>query len=179
MSFFANIMDIVRTGGNWLLILVFLGAGFGYGMVMGRNRLNLIALGGYFSFVIVKFLPWKELGFLNVGEVPDSNIQIFLFLAIILGIYFYAPHSAFGSVAKIHGRGKGSLWQLVILGILQLGFLASVVFSFLPAKTFADINPIFKQFFADDLFRFLWLLLPILAMFILKKRKTYSYGDED
>ncbi len=179
MSFFANIMDIVRTGGNWLLILVFLGAGFGYGMVMGRNRLNLLALGGYFSLVIVKFLPWKELGFLGVKEAPTSNIQVFLFLAIILGIFFYAPHSAFGSVAKIHGRGKGNLWQLAIIGILQLGFLASVIISFLPAKTIADFDPLFKQFFAGELARFLWLLLPIVAMFILKKRKTYSYGDED
>lgn len=179
MSFFANIMDMVRTGGNWLLILVILGAGSGYGIVMGRNRLNLIALGGYFSFIIVKFLPWKELSFLGVKETPDSNIQVFLFLAIILGIFFCTPYSAFGSVIKVRGRGKGSLWQLAIFGILQLGFLASAVILFLPTKTIADFDLFFKQFFAGELARFLWFLLPILAMFLLKKRKTYSYGDEE
>lgn len=179
MTFFADIMNVVRTGGNWLLILVFLGAGIGYGIVMGRNRLNLIALGGYFSFLIVKFLPWKELNFLGIKEAPGSNIQIFLFLAIILGMYFFAPHSAFSSVVKVRGRGRGNWWQLATFGILQLGFLASVIVSFLPAKTVIDLGPLFTQFFSNDLSRFLWLFLPIAAMFLLKKRKAYSYGDEE
>jgi len=180
MSFFGDIMEIVRSGSDWLGILIFLTAGAAFGVAMGRSRLNLIALAGYFSFIITKFIPWKELGFLGSKTAPDSNIQIFLFLAIILGIFFVAPRSAFSSVAKISQRSRGGWWQASVFGITIAGFLASAVISFLPAGTVSEFWPLCRKFFADDLFKFLWLLMPIVAMFVLKKSKSaYNRADED
>lgn len=179
MSFLANIFSGIDLGSNWLLILVFLGIGFGYGLALGKNRLNLITLAAYFSLVITRAIPWKQLGFLGIKSMPDTNVQVFVFLAIILAIFFLAPHSGLGSAIRISGRGRANWWQLLILGALQLGFLISIVISFLPVKTIADLNPLIKQFFGDELARFFWLILPLTAIFVLKKRKKYSYGEDE
>lgn len=177
MSLFSDIASSINLGGNWLLILIFLGAGFVGGAALGRSRLNLILLSSYLSFIINKFIPWKV--FLSPGTLPDPNVQTFIFLAVILTIFFFGPHSGFSSMIKIGGRGRGSWWQLGILGALLLGFLVSAVISFLPAKTLSDLSPLIKQYFSDPLPQFLWLLLPLVAAFVLKKKRMYSYGDED
>lgn len=178
MSFFANILNSINLGSNSLLILAFLIMGFGYGMLMGKNRLSLVMLAGYFSLIITKAIPWKTFGLLG-AEGPATNIQIFIFLAIILAIFFLAPHSGLSSVIRVSGRGRASWWQNLIMGVLQLGFLISILISFLPAKNIAELSPLINQFFAEEPAKFLWLLLPLLAVFALKKRRYYSYGDDE
>ena len=177
MSLFSNLTQNLDLSSNWLLILVFLGVGVAYGLALGRNRLSLITLAGYFSFIISKFIPWKT--FLENNAAPDSNIQIFIFLGIILTIFFFGPRSGFSSVVRTGGRGRAAFWQLGIMGILQFGFLVSAVISFLPAKTLADLSPAIRQIFSDPFAQFLWLLLPVAAMFGLKSRRSYNYSDED
>jgi len=172
MNFFASIQDKIGLTGNWLLILLVLAVGFGYGIALGKNRLNLITLATFFSLALSKAIPWTSFGFLGIKSAPNLSVQIFLFLAIILAIFFIAPHTGMVSVARITGRGRASWWQLGIFGILQLGLLISIVVSFLPTKTIEDLNPLFKQFFITDEVRFLWLLLPIVAMMVLRKRKV-------
>lgn len=179
MSFFANILGSIDLGSNWFLIFLFLAIGFGYGLALGKNRLNLIALAAYFSLLITSFIPWKQLGFLGVSSVPDANVLIFLFLALILAIFFLAPYSGFASVVRLSGRGRASFWQLWVLGIFQIGFILSAAISFMSDKALSDLSPILKDFFAAPLARFVWLLLPLVAMFALKRRRTYSYRDEE
>lgn len=178
MSFFANILNDIDLGSNWLLILVFLGVSFGYGILVGRNKLNLITLATYFSLIIVKSVPWSKLGFLGIEEAPKTNVQVFLFLAIILGIFFLAPHSGLVSFMRISGRGRGNFLQLAILGFLSLGLLLSAVVSFLPVKTIDSLNPLLLNFFAKEEAKFLWLLLPMLALLFLKRRRSYGQYEE-
>ncbi|MFH0852150.1 MAG: hypothetical protein V1845_00895 [bacterium] len=183
MSLFSNLTQNLDLGSNWLLILVFLGAGLAYGLVLGRNKLNLITLAGYLSFAISKFIPWKT--FLGNDSTPDSNVQIFIFLGIILAIFFFGPRSGFSSAVKTGGRGRAAFWQLGIMGILQIGFLVSAVISFLPVKTLADLSLAVRQILqifydpSNPLAQFLWLLLPLAAMFGLKARRSYNYSDDD
>ena len=178
MSFFANIFSSINLSSNTLLILAFLVMGFGYGMMMGKNRLSIVMLAGYFSLVINKAIPWELFGLFE-AEGPSTNIQIFLFLAVILAIFFLAPHSGISSVIRVSGRGSSRWWQNLILGVLQMGFLISIVISFLPDKNIAELNPIIKQFLVEEPARFLWLVLPLVGLMALKKRRLYNYGDDD
>jgi hypothetical protein len=178
MSFFANIFNGIDLGGNSLLILVFFVVGFGYGMLMGKNRLSLVMLAGYFSLIITRAIPWKTFGFFG-DKGPDANIQIFIFLAIILAIFFAAPYSGISSVIRVSSRGRSKWWQNLILGVLQLGFLISVIISFVPIKNIGAWNPLIEQFFIGEIARFLWLLFPLAALMALKKKRSYSYGDEE
>jgi len=175
MSFFASIADKIGLATNWLLILVFLATGFGYGMAMGKNRMNLITLAAFFSLVISAAIPWGSLGFIGIKNAPPVNIQVFIFLAIVLAIFFVAPHTGLASIVRVVGRGRASWWQLFIFGVLQLGMLVSIVVSFLPAKDVTSVSPLLSQFFLDQEAKFLWLFLPILAMMVLRRRKP---GEE-
>jgi len=177
MSFLANILGNLNLSGNWLLILVFLAAGSALGIVMGRNKLGMIIFGGYVSWLIIRAIPWPI--FLGTKTIPDANVQVFIFLALILGIFFLAPYSGLAGILRTGGRGKANLWQLGLLGISELGFLASGVISFLPAKTVADLSLLALRIFYEQPMQFVWTILPLLAMLILKRRRSYSYSDND
>jgi hypothetical protein len=99
-------------------------------------------------------------------------------LALTLGIFFVAPHSGLASVFRVHSRGRGSLWQLLILGVSLLGFFTSIVISFLPAKTLKDLDPLLNQFFADPLPQFIWLVLPLAAMLVSRRRRSIGNIEE-
>ena len=156
---------------DWLIILFFLAAAFVYGLSMGRNRLTTVILGTYFSFILTKSLPWSELSFLGVRGSPGSTVQIFIFLAIILGFYFLIPHSALSSAIRLRGRGRASWWQSLILSVLQIGLILSIVVSFLSGKIVAGLSPLAKTIFVGPLAQFFWLLLPIIAIMFLRRRR--------
>ena len=73
--------------------MIFVILAFFYGMWMGRSRIIALTLGIYFSYILTQAIPWKELKFLGVKNPPESMVQIFVFLALILGFYFLIPYS--------------------------------------------------------------------------------------
>ncbi|MDD2730530.1 MAG: hypothetical protein PHW33_00170 [Candidatus Portnoybacteria bacterium] len=162
--------------GGWILILIFLAVAMVYGFLMGRNRLALITLGTYFSFFIVKTFPWKSLAFVGIEQAPSSNVQIFLFLALVLGFYFLLPHSIFRGMVKVQGRRKSQWWQAGLLAVLQIGLTLEAAMSFLPAKVTGTLSSPAQTFFVGPVAQFLWILLPILAMMFLRTRH-YDIGD--
>lgn len=172
---FANILTTTGIGANWLLVLIFIVVASIYGFFLGRQRLTIIIVAGYFSLVINKAIPWAGLGFLGVKGSPGTNVEIFLFLALVIGIFFLMHGPSLSSAFSL--RGRGSWWQVIILGFFQLGFMASVVISFLPQKTINDLDPFVQQMFNSDLAKFLWLLLPVVAILILKKKRIYKTDD--
>ncbi len=169
---FSAITNLSWSGSwDWILIFIFLAVAFVYGLSMGRNRLAILILGTYFSLIITKNLPWSDLAFIGIKGAPDPIVQIFIFLAIILGFFFLIPHSALGSAARLRGRGRSSWWQAVILGILQIGLLLAVVISFLSSKISDALSPLAKNIFVGHLAQFLWLLFPILAVMFLRRKR--------
>ena len=159
---------------NWTGIFIFLVVAFLYGLSLGRNRLVTLTLGTYFSFILTQNIPWEGLSFLGFKETPSSSIQIFIFLALILGFYFLIPHSAFRSALKLGGRGRGNWWQVFLLSILQIGLIFEAITTFLSAKVLANLNPLAKTFFVGDWQAFLWFFLPILALMFLRSKGHYD-----
>ena len=154
---------------DWIIVVVFLAVAFIYGLSMGRNRLVVVILGTYFSFLLTKYLPWNQMAFTGLKDSPSSTVQIFVFLAIILGFYFAIPHSALGSALKLRGRGKSRWWQSYLLSILQVGLILAVVVGFLPTKIVENLSSFAKLIFVGSLAQFLWLFLPILAIMFLRR----------
>lgn len=162
---------------GWIMLLVFLGVALVYGLSMGRNRLVVVTLGTYFSFILTSAIPWKQLTFLGIKEAPTSNVQIFIFLALILGFYFLIPHSALRSALKLQGRRRSGWRPALILSVLQIGLILQTVISFLPNKVVAGLSPLSQLIFSGETAQFCWLLLPILAMMFLRPRQ-YDVGGE-
>lgn len=173
---FLNNFGLFSSSG-WILLLIFLAVAFVYGLSMGRNRLVMVTLGIYFSYILTRAIPWKELTFLGIKQVPSSTSQIFIFLALILGFYFLIPHSAFRSVIRIQGRRRSTWWHALILSVLQIGLILQMVISFLSNKVVAGLSSLVQLIFCGETAQFCWLLLPILAMMFLRTRQ-YDVGGE-
>lgn len=176
---FINLQNISFSGSwDWLSALVFLAVALAYGLFMGRNRLVVVMLGVYFSYLLTRAIPWTDLGWLGFKAAPDSTIQIFIFLALVLGFYFVIPHSALRHAMKLGGKGVGAWWQMLILSVLQIGLMLAMVIAFLPAKVTSGLSPLAQTVFVGPSARFIWILLPILAiMFLRGRQQAYSYEE--
>lgn len=163
---------------DWLIILVFLGVALVYGLSMGRNRLVVVMLGVYFSFLLTRAIPWKQLTFLGFKDAPESTVQIFIFLALVLGFYFLIPHSSLRQAMRLGGRGAAAWWQVMILSILQIGLILAMVIAFLPVKVTAGLSPLAQLVLVGPWAQYLWTLLPIAAIMFLRNRRQ-QYGDEE
>jgi len=180
MNFSAISLSSINFSGSWdwVMILIFLAVALVYGLAMGRNRLVIVMLGVYFSFLLTRAIPWKELTFLGLKDAPDSTVQIFIFLALVLGFYFAIPHSALRYAMKLGGKGRSSWWQVLILSVLQIGLILAMVIAFLPVKVSAGLSPLAQIIFIGPLAYFSWILLPILAiMFLGGRHQQYSYDE--
>ncbi len=175
---FLNLQNISFSGSwDWVIVLIFLAVALVYGLSMGRNRLVIVMLGVYFSFLLTRAIPWKQLSFLGFKEAPSNTAQIFIFLALMLGFYFLIPHSALRHAMRLGGKGAGAWWQVLILSILQIGLILAMVIVFLPVKVTAELSPLAQIIFVGPLAQFLWILLPILGIMFLRGRQQYSYEE--
>lgn len=145
-----------------------------YGFTSGKNKILIMLISTYFSFLTVQFLPWKELGaYINAGaDFPSPTFEIFLFLALIVAFCFLLPSSVLGSGLRFGKTGRSSWYQAVIFAIFEVGLLASAVLSILPVKSLPDLNPLVNQFFLGQMALFIWIILPILGMVLLRKGRS-------
>ena len=151
--------------------MIFVILAFFYGMWMGRSRIIALTLGIYFSYILTQAIPWKELKFLGVKNPPESMVQIFVFLALILGLYFLIPYSGLRHSLKLGSRDRAGWWQILIASIFQIGLGIEVAISFLSAKVLIDLNPFVRTIFVGETAKFIWFLLPILALMFLRSPK--------
>src|SRR3990167_5510778 len=117
---------------------------------------------------VQKFLTGFQIG----AATGWDFFFIFVFLGIILLFYFLMPRSILGSALRIRKRGDASWPQLSILGLFQIGLFAAILLSFLPAKAITDFSPLVKKIFIGPEAQFVWVTLPILAMVLMRKKRT-------
>ena len=72
---------------------------------------------------------------------------------------------------RIKKRGQAAWWQLFVLSIAQVGLLAMVILSFMPAQPLANLGCLIKKVFIGPEAKFLWILLPILAMVLMRRKR--------
>ena len=174
-DFLTNFHLGAASGWDIFIVLIFLIAVMVYGLFIGRNRMVIILISSYFSFLIVQNIPWWKLssfGWLGIEQSPSSSLRIILFLSIILLFYFLMPRSILTSVFRLKKRGIASWWQLFLLSIVQVGLLAMVILSFLSDDAILNLGSIIKRLFIGPEAQFVWITLPILTMVLMRKKKN-------
>lgn len=172
----ANLTSSISFAPTWDL-LVFVGAiaaVFLYGMTSGKGRILMLILSTYFSFLITTLMPWKGIGaYFNYNtDFPSIIFESFVFLVLIAAFCFLLPNSVLGSVLRAGRSGRRIWWQTLVLGVLEVGFLTSATLFLVPAKNLPDVNPLLVQFFSGEIPKFIWILLPILAMVLLRRGRA-------
>jgi len=180
MNLFIGIQTILSgfrigaaSGWDIFIILIFLIVTLIYGFFLGRNRIIALLISTYFSLAILMAMPWQALSsfkWLGVGK-PSSSLQIFLFLALIILFFFLIPRSVLSSAMRLRKRGDASWLQLFLLAVVQIGLLATVIFSLLPKESVYNLAPLLKKIFIGPESEFVWITLPILVILLMRRKK--------
>jgi len=176
-DFLTNFNIGAASGWDIFIVVVLLLAILIYGFFLGRNRMIIILLSSYFSYLIVLNIPWwkiSSIGWLGIDQNPSSSLRIILFLGIILLFYFLMPRSVLTSALRVKKRGLAPLWQLFILSVVQIGLLAVVIFSFLPVEALSNLAPTVRKIFIGPEAQFVWIVLPILVILLMRKKRKFD-----
>ena len=163
-------LGVLPTWDLGLVIFLFILILF-YEISSGKSRFLLTLLSTYFSFVIINLFPfWEWLE--EATEIKEIfYLEILSFLGLTFLFTFLLSRSILGSFFTFTKRRIGHFFQTFLFSILQTGLLSSISFSFLPEKYYINISPLVFGIFLEDFSRFLWILLPIVALVVVRKKR--------
>lgn len=158
---------------SWDLFIAifFIVAALLYGFALGRDRVILIMMALYTSLAIVTNAPYIDrLVGVELSINQSIALKVTTFLGAFILLFFLLSHSA---LRHVLGRksGTASWWHTLVFSFLQVGLLISVTLSFLPASTVTGLAPLSASLFLSDPGKFVWLVGPVVAMFVLKGRE--------
>jgi len=181
-------IDWTRPTWDLFIILFFIVAAFLYGLSLGRDRIIVILVSIYMSLAIVEHAP-----FLNSQWLHDwiNNLvnQFFVFQIsafVILFIAFFLIITRSALIKTIAASDTaGPWWQVLLYSVLHVGLIVSIILSYLPSETVEEVlAPLTRQIFTTDVALSVWMIGPIVAMFIFKgtgarKKKNRQESDEE
>ena len=149
---------------DMFIVLFFLVAAFVYGFSLGRDRVIVILVSLYMALAVVNYAPFiRDLSTeINIATSLFA-FKISAFLGVFLALFVFLSRSAIlHSLAA--GKAPGKWWQVLLFSVLHAGLLVSIVLSFLPPDTLDYLAPATREIFTSEFGRFLWIILPIVAM---------------
>ena len=173
-SFLSNFYIGAASGWDIFIGIIFLITVLVYGLFLGRNRMIVLLISSYFSFLIIQNIPWWKLSsisWLGLEQSPSSSLKTILFLGVILLFYFLIPRSVLTSTFRLRKRGLASWWQLLLLAVVQVGLLVMVIISFSPQESISNLGSLIRKTFIGPEAQFVWITLPILVLVLMRKKK--------
>lgn len=164
-------VNLTPSAWDYIFIGLLILAAFLYALTLGKNRMMAVNLGVFFSYILTKAIPWNSFDFLAKNK-PSVSVEIFIFLVVVVAVFFLLPKSSLTSAIRLKKRGRASWWQLWLLGVAQIGMVAAMIGSFLPAKSLIGLNPLVVDYIFSEVGLFGWATVNLLLMLFLKKRKS-------
>ncbi len=170
---FLSGLDFNTPSWDLFIFLFFIVATFVYGFTLGRTRIILLLLSTYMALAVVHALTLADPSAtqsLTVGTSPFFIVQITAFIGALLLIFFFLSGSALRrslGAEEVHGKA----WQIILLSILQAGFMIASVLSFIPVAERAGLLGVTRNFFVSNTALLFWTVLPVIAMMLIKDEK--------
>ncbi len=145
-----------------LLLLFFFFAVFVYGLVVGRNRVIVLLLASYPAALINEYLPYPA-KFLSQLNIPQTLfLKSFSFFILVLFVFWILNKSGFSRKELSKKTG-----QVIFLSFLNVGFWANTIFGYALkiSEDVVKLAPLTKLLFGSVPSHFVWLLLPVLALY--------------
>ncbi len=136
-----------------------------YSFSSGRGRILSILIAVYMAELLVIQAPF-------LSTVVDAKFGFGLYLArlitfLVLFAIFFLVLSKYVFRTSLETRRISSWFFSLLFAILQVGFLISVILSFLPPDIKAGFAPLVTFVFLSNTAEFIWLLLPIAFLFLI------------
>lgn len=187
----ANVLqnvDWTRPTWDLFIVLFFIVAAFLYGLSLGKDRIIVILVSIYMSLAIVEHAPFLSSPAVEAWMNNIANqffvFQISAFVLIFILLFVVITRSALTKTIA-SADSVGPWWQVLLFSILHVGLIVSIILSYLPQETVEQVlAPATQQVFTTEAAQSVWILGPVVAMFIFKgtgsrKRKRREEADED
>jgi len=161
-----NNIDWTAPSMDLFVIVVFIAGIFLYNLTLDRYKVLVILISSYLSLALVNKSS-LIFGMIGINIKSSFMTDSIIFLGWILILFFVFLNSVFSSVFD---KNKGSWLQTSIIGFLQIGFLVSVIVSFLPPEEVNSSSSFIKSVFIADQAQFFWLLSPFMVMMLFKTK---------
>ncbi|MDA3815305.1 MAG: hypothetical protein PF549_02985, partial [Patescibacteria group bacterium] len=147
------------AGDIWLLI-IFLAIGIALIFLIKKKNLGSLLISVYVAYVVSLFSFFLP---------KDVNFRAIYFLFLVAGV-FWMMKKIFG--INFHGKKIVIWFQILVMALAIVGLSLSLVLTWISPKELGEFfTPFSRQLFVSDLAKFLWVLVPFIALVLIKKRK--------
>ena len=163
-------LHLDRFQANWttfvflfFMVILF----FYFGMRLGKIASTIISV--YVSLAIVNSISYfgPDGPFFGMGGLFAVKLASFLLIIVIALII--VSRIAVKSILDVDKPGR--IGERFLFAILAAGMLTTAMVSFLPEIAIEKFSSLANALFASDIAMFLWLVLPIFAMMMVKEDK--------
>jgi len=166
LQFFSNFNPASPTW-DIFIILFFIIATFLYGLTLGRARVVVQIVSSYMTMAVLSAAPFLDK---IEARTPLNHTVFYLiaFMAVFVLLFLLLSKSAFHQHLS---EGRGAWTDVLVLSIVQIGFLTSIVLSSMSGFALGHVSGITQIVFAKQPAPFIWTLLPIAALIVIRGKK--------
>lgn len=161
---------VVGGSSGWLVVLFFIFVIFLVGFTLGRTRMLLALVSIYMAAFIEPLFPYFGQLKTYFKTVPDYWLRVGLFLALYLIVFGILNRSILKHRLSLK---ETSIFGVGVLAISQVGLLASIIVTYLPAGVLVAGDAKALKYFTTKNAQFVWAILPlVLALFLRGRREV-------
>lgn len=160
-------MNLTDPSWDLFVLVTFLVGIYFYLFKYGKDRAFIVLLASYVSLALVEKLPLiKSVTGLALEESYRNKAALFVFG--IFAVSWMILRSDFTSDFR---QGSRKAWfETLVLSFLQIGFIISVIISFMPPAAAGSLSIFLRAVFAQDSARLFWMASPLFAILLIKEK---------
>ena len=147
------------------IFFAWVGLSIVYSFAAGRGRIVSMLVSVYMAELLVTQAP-----FLAVAVQDQTHAALFMArLVTFLGLFLFLfmVNSKYVFRSSVDSYRVSSWFFSLIFSFLQVGFLISVILSFLPEATKQNFAPLVQYIFLSPNAGFIWLVIPIVYLAVV------------
>lgn len=171
MNYFSVLRETINSfllSPTWdiLLLLFFFFAVFVYGLVVGRNRMIILLMASYPAALINEYLLYHQQFLERLNTFQILFLKSFVFFLLVLFVFWILNKAGF--LRKEISKKTG---HVIFLSFLNVGFWANIIFNYALkiSEEAVKLAPLVRLLFGSAISHFIWLVLPLLALYWLER----------
>lgn len=156
---------------GWLIALFFIFAILLIAITLGKSRMLLALLSLYIAAFLEAHFAYFEKLRQVIKTLPDYWLHFGLFLLIYFIAFGILNHSALKHRLTL---AESSIFAIILIALVEIGFLASILISYLPPEALKQVPASTIPFFATKNAQFWWALVSLATLLLSKKKKEHS-----
>jgi hypothetical protein len=150
---------------GWILLLGSFVLALGYSMFKGRQNLINLMMGSYMALLLYHLVPHRDSLLDQLGS--DKN-QAVAAVAIFIALTFLATWLFVRLMPREFLEGAfETMGKKLLLSIAAMVLVMTLITHYLPVAEVVNIGTPLPEALLSEKFAFLWLVLPLVAMFLV------------